>query len=92
MHDHLRNLIKEFNNQKSDVHRFRFLIQHPGIFKLYLDNDSTHLGLTNSTCKNFKDEEIDVFIDSMGSFDGYLGWHEGVISLLEAVGIDGDPV
>jgi hypothetical protein len=92
MHDHLRKLIKGFNGLKNDVDRFKFLAIHPDIFMLRLDNDSTHLNLTESTCKNFTEAEVDDFIDSMGNFDGYLGYSGGVISLLKAIGIDGQPV
>lgn len=92
MKEYLKKIIEDFNSRENDTERFRFLLEHPGVFMLHLDNDSTHLGLTEGSCKNFTDEEVENFVDMMNGFDGWLGHSEGVISLLETIGIKGEPV
>lgn len=88
----LKKLIQEFNEKKNDVEKYRFLLQHPGVFKLHLDNDYTCLGLADATCEDLTEGEIDELMDSIDEFDEYLGGGEGILDLLGAIGIIGEPV
>ena len=45
----LLKLINEFNKLKSDKDRFRFLLEHKGVFKLNLDNDDTFTTVSDAT-------------------------------------------
>lgn len=67
----------EFNNLKNDVEKFKWVKnnQSTGIV-LMLDNDDTYGIISDNN-----DE------DYLFEFDGYIGWNDGIFSLLEAYGI-----
>jgi len=73
------NLFEGFNNLKTDVEKWKWVIdnQHLG-FTVMLDNDDTFLSHPEN--------------NEIGEFDGYLGWSDGAISLLEALGVESESV
>ena len=91
MLEHLIKLIDEFNTLKNDKDRFRFIIQHKGIFKLSLDNDQTWPAVADHIAAQFSEDVVED-LPTMNDFDGYLGWSDGVVSLLEVIGVKGEPV
>lgn len=92
MKKHLEKMIADFNDQKTDTDKFKYLIENKGIFKLMLDNDGTFIVFTDGTEKHFTEEEIDTLTDSIDGFDNYIGWANGTFSLLEAIGIEAESV
>jgi hypothetical protein len=92
MKEHLEKLVAEFNNQRTDKGRYVFMLDHPGIFKLLLDNDDTFAVISDGVSKNFPVDSIEDINDKISEFNGYLGWSDGVISLLEAIGIECESV
>ena len=73
----MKKALNEFNQLNNDVDRFCWLRnnQHLNIV-LYLDNDDTF------AVHEDDDENKYIF-----QFDSYLGWSDGIFSLLEAVDI-----
>lgn len=97
MKEHLEKLINEFNKIKEDGDRYRFLLEHKGIFKLNLDNDETFVTISDGTLKSLKIDKYSVGEDEWndkitGNFWTYLGWSEGVFILLDAVGLKAESV
>lgn len=65
----------------SDEGKWQYLLEHkPQWCTVYLDNDYTFIGLDD-------DEDADTI-----GFDGYIGWSDGVLSLLTVLGIKHEPV
>ena len=73
---------KEFKKLKTDEERWTFIInnQFKGI-KINLDNDDT-----------FGSFEWDDDGDYLFQFDDYIGWSDGILTLLSVVGIDAECV
>jgi len=97
MEKHLKKSIGEFNKLKSDKDRFRFLLEHKGIFKLILDNDDMFLRISDGVLESLDIDwysvEADILSDSIkGKFDTFLGWSDGVFILLDVVGIEAESV
>ena len=71
----------------TDTQRWKALISEPESFKNFivqLDNDDTFLKI-----KNPKNEfEEDFYL----SFDEFIGWTDGILTLLVAIGIQAEPV
>ena len=93
MKEHLNKLIVEFNTMENDIARFRFLMNHPGVFTLNLDNDYTGIDVSPNTCESigiepYSDAWDDLNDTITGRFHSWLGWSDGVCSLLEAIGMD----
>ena len=97
MKAHLLKLIAKFNKLKSDKDRFRFLLEHKDVFKLNLDNDETFTTVSDETFKSLGIDKWSVEADDWNDkitndFQDYLGWHDGVVCLLNVVGITAEPV
>ncbi len=90
MINHLKNVIIEFNKQTNDVDRFKFIAQHPGIFTLMLDTDMTFPVVSEKIASQFPEEVEE--LPEINTFQGYLGWSDGVINLLEAIGMSWEMV
>ncbi|WP_373031630.1 hypothetical protein [Sulfurovum sp.] len=75
------NALKELSKIEGDINKWKWLMenQEAGLI-VNLDNDDTFV--------TDPDSEDDFCVD----FDGYVGWSDGVISLLEAIGIKAEPV
>ena len=90
----IKNKAKEWNKLKNDTARFEYLLANKGIFILELDNDLTFADYNLKTLKEIGldlDEAQDI-LPELNSFDDFLGWHQGVITLLEVIGIDAESV
>jgi len=75
-------IVKEFKGLKNDIERFRYVIDHPEYnIKIMLDNDDT-FGV-------FDDEED---WENILQFNDYLGWSDGIFSLLKALNVKHDGV
>ena len=93
----LLKLIDQYNKLKSDEDRFRFLLEHKGVFKLNLDNDDTFTTVSDATFRSLRIDKWSVEADDWNDkitndFHDYLGWHDGVVCLLKVVGITAEPV
>ena len=75
----MSNLIEEFEALKTDVEKWKFVIEHKDSLVIHLDNDGTFIRLRTN------DEE-------WAAFDGYIGWSDGVFSLLKAIGVKAESV
>jgi hypothetical protein len=82
-------LSKEFNKFKTDKKRLDYIYQHRDKLKLILDNDQTNVEpICNEALRDVwlgKDLEFN-------SFDEYIGWAEGVFTLLAFFGIKAESV
>ena len=56
-----------------------------------LDNDETFPVVSDHVSHQFGEDVFDTFPE-MDSFDDYLGWSDGVVELLEVIGVKGEPV
>ena len=93
----LLKLIDQYNKLKTDEGRFRFLLEHKGVFKLNLDNDETFTTVSDATFGSLGIDKWSVEADDWNDkitndFHNYLGWHDGVVCLLKVVGITAEPV
>lgn len=77
----MSKLIEDFNNLKNDKARWGFVLANKSKLRLSLDNDDTMVIDDNAS----DDDE-----NNYGSFDNYIGWSDGVITLLGAIGVDAD--
>ncbi len=77
----MSKLIEEFNSLENDKARWGFVLAHKSKLRLELDNDDTMVIDDNAS----DDDE-----NNYGSFDDYVGWSDGVITLLNAIGLDAD--
>ncbi len=77
----MSKLIEEFNKLENDKARWGFVLVHKSKLRLSLDNDDTMV-IDDSASE---DDE-----NNYGSFDDYVGWSDGVITLLKAIGLDAD--
>ena len=71
----------EFDRLDNDVDRWKLVIaqgEDSGVMVM-LDNDDTYVVVI--------DDE-----DWSGNFSGYIGWNEGAVALLEAIGVQSEPV
>jgi len=94
---HLLKLIEKFNRLDSDKDRFRFILEHKGVFKLNLDNDDTFTTVSDDTLLSIGTDKWSADADDWNDkitndFYSYLGWSDGVVALLEVVGIEAEPV
>ena len=94
---HLLRLIEKFNRLDSDEDRFRFILEHKGVFRLNLDKDATYTVVSGETFKSLGIDRWSVEADDWNDkitndFHNYLGWHDGVVCLLKVVGITAEPV
>ena len=97
MKKHIETLISKFNSLNSDEDRFRFLLEHKGVFKLNLDNDDTFTTVSDATFASLEIDKWSVEADYWNNkitkdFNEYLGWNDGVLILLKVIGITADPV
>lgn len=79
-----------FNTQKTDHDRLRFILEHKGIFSLMLDNDLTSPIYSVGALSNFSANQINILPD-LNDFDNYL---DGglAIPLLDLIGIKAEYV
>ena len=78
----MSKLIDEFDALRGDKARWDWLIANKDkSLRLVLDNDDTMI-VDNSA---HEDDE-----NNTASFDSYIGWSEGVLNLLHAIGIDAE--
>ena len=79
-----------FNAQKTDHDRFRFMLDHKGIFSLMLDNDLASTIYSVGALSNFSEDQIKILPD-LNDFDNYLDG-KLVIPLLGLIGIKAEYV
>ena len=91
MKDHLRKRATEWNLLKTDEDRFRFLLEHKGVFALRLDNDGTYVDYIPPPGITDYDEFVED-LPELTSFYEYLGWSEGVLILLKVIEIKAECV
>jgi hypothetical protein len=73
----MRRFHAEFSKLGNDDARWHWLVEHRHVpFTVYCDNDSTSV--------QFGDQDVE--------FDHYIGWSDGVMILLNAVGIHAECV
>ena len=77
----MSKLIEEFNKLENDKSKWGFVLAHKSKLRLSLDNDDTMVIDDNAS----EDDE-----NNHASFDDYVGWSNGVITLLNAIGLDAD--
>ena len=77
----MSKLIEDFNKLENDKARWGFVLANKSKLRLSLDNDDTMVIDDNAS----EDDE-----NNYGSFDNYVGWSDGVITLLNAIGLDAD--
>tara|TARA_R110000772_G_scaffold260261_1_gene378179 strand:- start:359 stop:598 length:240 start_codon:yes stop_codon:yes gene_type:complete len=77
----MSKLIEDFNKLENDKARWGFVLASKSKLRLSLDNDDTMVIDDNAS----EDDE-----NNYGSFDNYVGWSDGVITLLNAIGLDAD--
>ena len=77
----MSKLIEDFNKLENDKARWGLVLANKSKLRLSLDNDDTMVIDDNAT----EDDE-----NNYGSFDNYVGWSYGVITLLNAIGLDAD--
>lgn len=75
-----KEIAENYNKIKTDKERFKFLMSHSDKIKLVLDNDMTMVNFITEE----DNDEIDI---SLKDLDDYLGNSEGVLNLLEFIGI-----
>lgn len=81
----MSELIKQFKALKNDKQRWQWVIENKDKgLRLELDNDCTIVIDTNIDERDHDDVEY------CSSFDGFVGWNECVIDLLQTIGIDAD--
>lgn len=84
----IKEIIKGLNKEKGDTDKYKYLLTHKDVFCLMLDNDKTYIFLSSALAKDFTQEEVDDFYESMNQLDNYLGWYSGTEALLDAIGIE----
>lgn len=83
----LKDIAKDWNDLNTDKERWEYLLQHPGEFCVFLDNDMTFVEFNRQLTPNDYDDEIE-----LNSFDNYIGNSHGVFVLLTVLGISCDYV
>ena len=80
----MEKLFKEFESLKNDKERWLWVKDHQkdGII-VNLDNDDTFI-----TIENYAPIEGEGY----SNFEGYIGWSEGIFSLLEAMSIRAESI
>ena len=91
MINHLEGLINDFNELKTDKERFRFIIEHKGVFTLMLDNDQTIPIVSAHVFYQLSQQDFEA-LPELNEFDGYLGLFKGTFDLLDAIGVNCEPV
>ena len=78
----MSKLIEEFDALKNDKARWGWLLANKNKpLRLSLDNDDTMI---------IDDNASDDDDNNHSSFDSYVGWSDGVIALLQSLGVDAD--
>ena len=90
----IKNKAKEWNKLKNDTECFEYLIANKGIFSLMLDNDMTFVDYHPKVLKEIglDSYEAQDVLPELKTFNDFLGWSDGVITLLAVIGIDAEPV
>ena len=78
----MSNLLKEFDELNNDKERWLWVLENKDKVFIELDNDIT---LVSSTIECEDGEEVEYT-----SFDEFLGNKDGVLDLLQALGINAD--
>ena len=94
MIENLKANAKEWNELDNDTARFKYLFVNKNIFILMLDNDMTFVDYHPKALKRVGIDRYDAeeILPELKAFDDYLGWSGGVVSLLEVIGLDAEPV
>lgn len=77
----MSKIIDDFKVLKNDKDKWAFVLANKSKIRLELDNDDTIVVDDNAS----DDDE-----DNCASFAYYVGWSEGVITLLQSLGLDAD--
>ncbi len=87
-----RPIAEAWNALKTDKDRWKYLLEHKQEYTLLLDNDATivNVRIPEEEMQGIDYCDLDRDIDC-DSFDDWLGWDDGVATLLEVLGIDGSP-
>ncbi len=85
-------IAESWNVLKTDRDRWKYLLEHKEEYTLLLDNDATivNVHIPDEEMQGIDYDDLDEQLDC-DSFDDYLGWDDGVVTLLEVLGIDGSP-
>lgn len=78
----MKKLFEEFNSLPNDAAKWKWIMKHQdkGI-TVFCDNDDTYAQFAN-------DEDAEFLLE----FDQYIGWADGIFSLMDAVGIKAEAV
>ncbi len=75
---------RQYNSLKNDKDRLRYILQYKDVISLMLDNDNT------TVCINWSELEYDRCVKlgiCLNDLDNYIGNSEGLISMLDILGI-----
>lgn len=78
----LNEIRERLNKARLDYERWKIVLENKDVLKLILDNDDTLIV--------FKDYEYSE--DDYWSFDEYIGWADGLFTMLDVVGIEAESV
>ena len=70
----MSKIINQFNKLSNDIEKWEFILANKDIITVHLDNDYTFI-------------TVDCDSDYTGSFSSYIGWSDGVMDLLDVIGI-----
>jgi hypothetical protein len=86
MNEFKQKMRKEFKILKNDIQRWKWILKNKDKIIVFLDNDDTFAAMAEDKYNaSIGNEEI-------FEFDTYLGYSDGVIYLLEALGIESEVV
>ncbi len=75
------HLIERLEGMDGDADRWRFILENPDLFTVFLDNDDTYVQCIGDD----RDEPKYVQLD-------YIGCSDGVFTLCEALGVNAEGV
>ncbi len=79
----------EWNTLENDKDRWKHLLEHKEYYTLCLDNDATfvEVPIPEEELQDFDYDDLDGHINC-NSFDEWIGCDDGVVTLLEVLGIN----
>ena len=83
--------VERWKNINDDYRRWVYL-KGSGVFMVMLDNDETYVVLSEHAANVIGYLETEIINESLPTFDNYIGWHDGVQTLLKSFGINYDVV
>jgi hypothetical protein len=84
-------LVTEYGALKNDFERWRYILNHKNLLGVMLDNDNTQVIFIGDIIKSLNEDEIDE-LPELVEMDTWLGWSNGVVTLLAAIGIKAELV